>query len=64
MHDSAFLDVRARLARVLLDLAEKQGQPSPEGGVAILKLTQVDLASLCGVTRESANKWLRLFMRC
>lgn len=63
VHDSAFLDARARLARVLLDLARSQGQPSSEGGVVIPKLTQAELANLCGVTRESANKWLRFYTR-
>jgi CRP-like cAMP-binding protein len=63
VHDSAFLDARARLARVLLDLARTQGQPSPEGTVLIPKLTQAELANLCGVTRESANKWLRFYAR-
>ncbi|MGZ3457954.1 MAG: Crp/Fnr family transcriptional regulator [Archangium sp.] len=63
VHDSAFLDARARLARVLLDLARTQGQPGAEGGVVIPKLTQADLANLVGVTRESANKWLRFYAR-
>ena len=27
------------------------------------KLTQVELANLCGLTRESTNKWLRFFVR-
>lgn len=63
VHDSAFLDARARLARVLLDLARTQGQTSPEGTVLIPKLTQAELANLCGVTRESANKWLRFYAR-
>jgi CRP-like cAMP-binding protein len=63
VHDSAFLDARARLARVLLDLAKSQGQPASEGGILIPKLTQAELANLCGVTRESANKWLRFYNR-
>ena len=63
VHDAAFLDARARLARVLLDLARTQGQPGPEGGVVIPKLTQAELANLCGVTRESANKWLTAYKR-
>jgi CRP-like cAMP-binding protein len=64
VHDSAFLDARARLARVLLDLARTQGQPNGGGGIVIPKqLTQADLANLCGVTRESANKWLRFYAR-
>jgi CRP-like cAMP-binding protein len=63
VHDSAFLDARARLARVLLDLARTQGQPAAEGGIVIPRLTQVELANLCGVTRESANKWLSFYKR-
>jgi CRP/FNR family cyclic AMP-dependent transcriptional regulator len=63
VHDSAFLDARARLARVLLDRARTQGQSSPEGKILIPKLTQAELANLCGVTRESANKWLRFYVR-
>jgi CRP-like cAMP-binding protein len=27
------------------------------------KLTQVELANLCGLTRESTNKWLRFYVR-
>lgn len=62
VHDAAFLDVRARLARVLLELADSQGQQGPDGGVAITsKLTQAELANLVGVTRESVNKWLRFY---
>jgi CRP-like cAMP-binding protein len=63
VHDSAFLDARARLARTLLDLARTQGQPAAEGGILIPKRTQAELANLCGVTRESANKWLRFYIR-
>jgi CRP-like cAMP-binding protein len=64
VHDTAFLDARARLARVLLELAKTQGAEGPEGGRVIgPKLTQGELANLCGVTRESVNKWLRFYMR-
>jgi CRP-like cAMP-binding protein len=63
VHDSAFLDARARLARVLLGLARTQEQPGQSGPVVIPRLTQAELASLCGLTRESANKWLRYYAR-
>ena len=63
VHDAAFLDARARLARVLLDRAQAQGQPGPNGGVTLPKLTQAELANLCGVTRESVNKWLNHYKR-
>jgi len=61
VHDAAFLDVRARLARVLLELADSQGERGPDGVIISSRLTQGELANLVGVTRESANKWLRFF---
>jgi CRP/FNR family cyclic AMP-dependent transcriptional regulator len=63
VHDTTFLDARTRLVRVLLDLAENQGQPAAEGVVITQKLTQSELANLCGLTRESTNKWLRFYVR-
>ncbi|WNG24804.1 Crp/Fnr family transcriptional regulator [Cystobacter fuscus] len=62
VHDANFLDARARLARVLLDLAQSRGKPGAQG-VAISRLTQSELANLCGLTRESTNRWLRFYAR-
>jgi len=62
VHDAAFLEGRARLVRVLLELARTLGQPGP-GGVVLPKRTQVELANQCGVTRESVNKWLRQYVQ-
>lgn len=57
------LNVPARLARKLLELAQKHGAPEP-GGVRIqLTLNQSDLASLLGTTRESINKALGQFKK-
>lgn len=57
--DTALLDVPSRLARVLLDLAErfgeKRGAPVP-GIVITLKLSQQELGDMVGATRESVNK--------
>jgi CRP-like cAMP-binding protein len=50
--DVAFLDVPARLARSLLELAN---------GVEPFKVTQSELAGMVGTTRESVNKWLGYF---
>ncbi len=61
--DAAFFDVRGRLARVLLELAQAQGQRESEGAFVCPQLTQTELASLVGVTRESVNKWLRYYER-
>ncbi len=63
VHDATFLDARTRLVRVLLELAQHQGKPSGEGVVINQRLTQSELANLCGLTRESANKWLRFYVR-
>jgi CRP-like cAMP-binding protein len=63
VHDSTFLDARTRLVRVLLELAQHQGKPTHEGVVITQRLTQSELANLCGLTRESANKWLRFYVR-
>lgn len=63
VHDANFLDAKARLARVLLDLAQSQGRPGTEGVSITSKLTQTELAALCGLTRESTNRWLRFYAR-
>jgi len=63
VHDATFLDARTRLVHVLLELAKSQGQPSAEGVIITQKFTQVELAHLCGLTRESTNKWLRFYVR-
>ena len=49
--------VEGRLARQLLAFAEQCGVPDGAGGLLIpLRLTQSDLASLVGASRESVNK--------
>ena len=67
--EASFLDVGARVASALLRLAEEQGSPLDDGiggaaGVAVTTpITQSALAAMVGVTRESANKWTRYFVR-
>ncbi|MFE8596608.1 Crp/Fnr family transcriptional regulator [Archangium violaceum] len=63
VHDASFLDARARLARVLLDLAQRQGESGNEGVSITPRLTQTELANLAGLTRESTNRWLRFYAR-
>jgi CRP/FNR family cyclic AMP-dependent transcriptional regulator len=64
IQDATFLDVPARLARILLELggASDDGLP-PEGARLPDKMKQAELASLVGATRESVNKWLGSFER-
>ena len=61
--DLAFLDVGGRLAKKLLELAAAHGVPGPQGVLLDVPLTQEELASMVGVTRESVNRHLALFRR-
>jgi CRP-like cAMP-binding protein len=63
IEDAAFQDVPGRLARTLLELADAQGEVGPDGTVVRRSLTQVELASMIGATRESVNKWLGVYRR-
>jgi CRP-like cAMP-binding protein len=62
----ALLDVRRRLARRLLRLAEQGMLETGENGrrdaVPTLRITQQQLASMTGATRESVNKHLNSFV--
>ena len=51
-----FQDVLGRLSYELLSLAERSGQPSQSGIEISIPLTQVELATMVGATRESVNK--------
>ena len=67
MDSLASLGISQRLARKLIELAKKYGVAVETGevkGVCIdMALTQSDLASLVGATRESINKSLSEFRR-
>jgi CRP/FNR family cyclic AMP-dependent transcriptional regulator len=51
-----FQDVLGRLAFELLSLADRSGIPGEKGIEITIPLTQVDLATMVGATRESVNK--------
>ena len=53
------LDTLARVARRLLDLAERFGKETPEGVKVELPLSQEELASWCGASREATVEALR-----
>jgi CRP/FNR family transcriptional regulator, cyclic AMP receptor protein len=63
IQDATFLDVPARLARILLELAGSPGATElpPPGAIIPDRMKQGELASLVGATRESVNKWLGSF---
>ncbi len=69
MADLVFSDVPGRVAKALLDLADKFGDEDAEGVRVRHDLTQEELAQLVGASRETVNKalsefanrgWLRL----
>jgi CRP/FNR family cyclic AMP-dependent transcriptional regulator len=57
--DSALLDLPGRLARRLLELADRHGRREGDGVQIMLRLTQSDLASLIGATRVATNRQLQ-----
>jgi len=58
-----FLDIAGRLAAVLARLAREQGVGADGGSIRLAApLTQTDLASMVGCTRQSVNKLLGLFV--
>lgn len=61
LEDAIFLDLPGRLAKRLLELAEKHGVRTDQGIQVDLGLTQQDLGATVGVSREAVNKQLSLF---
>lgn len=59
--DLVFMDVPARLAKTLLDLATRFGEPFEQGLMVPHDLTQEELAQLVGASRETVNKALMDF---
>ncbi|HVQ18027.1 MAG TPA: Crp/Fnr family transcriptional regulator [Actinomycetes bacterium] len=73
MAELVFSDVPGRVAKALLELSDKFGEPQPDGSLLVAHdLTQEELAQLVGASRETVNKsladfaqrgWLRLEAR-
>src|SRR5581483_2399630 len=61
VEDAVFLDVPGRLAKKLLELGETYGDARPDGTIIGLRLTQSELATMVGATRESVNIHLRSY---
>ncbi|WP_239616404.1 Crp/Fnr family transcriptional regulator [Cohnella mopanensis] len=56
--DLTILDVRTRIARLLLRLTEQHGVASADGTLIDLKLTHQHLADMTGTARETVTKLL------
>ncbi|MDO4253850.1 MAG: Crp/Fnr family transcriptional regulator [Kocuria sp.] len=61
--DLVFSDVPGRVAKALLDLAERFGRPTTDGVLVAHELTQEELAQLVGASRETVNKALAEFVQ-
>ncbi len=59
--DLVFSDVPGRVAKALIDLAKRFGEPVDEGIRVVHDLTQEELAQLVGASRETVNKALAEF---
>lgn len=59
----ALLDVYARVARVIRDLAQKQGEPADGGLLIKERPTQQEIAGLIGTSRETVSRALNDFTR-
>jgi CRP/FNR family transcriptional regulator, cyclic AMP receptor protein len=61
IEDLVVLDVYGRVAKKLLDLAKEHGVKVEDGTLIDVRMTQQDLASMVGASRESINKVLGYF---
>jgi CRP-like cAMP-binding protein len=62
VEDTLFLNLPVRLAKKLLEYAERHGEARPEGTRIALKLSQEEWGDLVGTTRESVNKQMRAWV--
>lgn len=61
VHSLAFMDAYAKVARVLLDLAEARGEATGDAGTAQLRLTQRQLTEYTGMARGTVARVLSDF---
>jgi CRP/FNR family cyclic AMP-dependent transcriptional regulator len=61
--DLLFLDLKGRVAKRLLQLVTPDLDDLPADGVIVPEVTQADLASLCGGSRENITRILKEFER-
>ena len=59
----ALLDVYGRVARVIRDLAQKEGEPADGGLLIKERPTQQEIAGLIGTSRETVSRALNDFTR-
>lgn len=57
--DFVFLDLKGRVAKVLIEFADTVGQRTDEGTLIDVQLHQADVAAIVGGTRPAVNKVLK-----
>ncbi len=63
MHALSEATVERRLARILLRLTERTGEPFPGGILIPMRLRRVDLAAMTGTTLESISRKISIWKR-
>ena len=63
VEDIIFLDLQARLAKLLLQLSRQSSAPAQNNKGNKIRITQREIGQMIGVSRESANKQLRDWQR-
>jgi CRP/FNR family transcriptional regulator/CRP/FNR family cyclic AMP-dependent transcriptional regulator len=61
--DLLFLDLKGRVAKRLLQMVTPDLDDLPPDGTVVPEVTQADLASLCGGSRENVTRILKEFDR-
>ncbi len=61
--DLLFLDLKGRVAKRLLQMVTPDLDQLPQDGAVVPEVTQADLASLCGGSRENVTRILKEFER-
>jgi CRP-like cAMP-binding protein len=61
--DLLSLDIKGRLAKTLLGLAERHGRADEGATVIVVRLTHRDLAGMVGASRENVSRALSSFRR-
>ena len=62
VEDLIFLDVYGRVAKKLIELSDAHGEKVEDGIRIDVRMTQQELASMVGASRESVNKVMGYFM--
>jgi CRP/FNR family transcriptional regulator, cyclic AMP receptor protein len=63
VEDLLFLDLKGRVAKRLLQMVTSDLEQLPDDGAVVPEVTQSDLASLCGGSRENVTRILKEFER-